>query len=79
MGWTNAPESCGDEIQKICASDEAPFDEVTINWQGDCAFTDDRAFFLEVFPAQDASGSCEPYTFTLEHLENVPQPETRTF
>ena len=79
VGFTDLATTCGDPEQKICASDEAPFDEVTVNWQGDCGFTDDRDFYLEVFPKTGSALSCEPYTFTIENLDNVPQPDACTF
>lgn len=79
VGFENSTATCADPEQKLCASDEAPFDQITVNWAGDCAFDDNRYFFLEVFPVSGSALSCEPYTFSIEHLDNVPQEDACSF
>jgi len=79
VGWAGSSTTCAEADQVICASDEAPFDEVTVHWEGDCGFTDDRDFYLEVFQASGAPLSCEPYSFVIENLDNEPQSDQCSF
>jgi len=79
VGFSGSTTTCAAAIEKVCASDEAPFDEVTVNWQGDAWLNDDRDMYMEVFPKSSTALSCEPYTFTIENLDNSPQTEQCSF
>jgi hypothetical protein len=79
VGFENSTATCAAPVKKTCASAAAPFNQVTMNWEGNCNLTDDRYFYLEVFPKSGSPLSCEPYKFTIEHLDNEPQVEACSF
>ncbi|MFW5740367.1 MAG: MopE-related protein [Myxococcota bacterium] len=79
LGFDASAVTCADAVQKVCASDEAPFDELSVHWEGDCGFSDNRRFIIEVFSADGTSSSCEPYELRIEHLNNESQEEACSF
>lgn len=71
VGFEGSSASCAAPVKKTCASAAAPLNKVTMNWDGLCGFSDNRYFFLEVFHTAGSATSCQPYTFTINHLSVV--------
>ena len=79
VGFEDSGYTCTAPAQaKICASDAAPFDEVTVHYEGNCAIDDRRYMYLEVF-SKSGKVDCDPYTITVENVDNTPQEEHCSF
>jgi hypothetical protein len=74
MDFAGTNTTCATPVKKTCST--ASSDTVSIKWQGDCGFTDNRDFFIEVYAENGTANSCDPYEITVEVPTNSPQAAT---
>ncbi len=77
VGFAVDGGTCAAPIQKVCSTPGN--NEVTVNYQGDCGLDDTRYFYVEVKPGSGDADSCQPYTLSVENLDNVPQEAVCAF
>ena len=77
VGFAGDGATCTTPAQKLCSTTGS--NSVTLNYEGDCGFTDTRYFYVEVKLGSGNVDSCQPYTLTVASLDNVPQKATCTF